>query len=108
MKKLFTVLFLITICNLSYAIDWKATNESVWKKYLKVPMPTVVTNARLRMALEMSLFGGPMPVVNPLTPIGVQLKYWDRVIAQHGIAVVADEYLTFLKTVVAANNNSDK
>lgn len=87
----------------AHALDWQATRESVWARYVAYPPPPVaLTDARLRLALEVGVLGAIAPQSIPTaTPHGIRLKYWDRVIGQHGLALVADDYISFLRKVKA-------
>lgn len=83
------------------AIDFRATPESTWEKYISFAHPVPLSDARLRLALEMSVFGGPIPAFPWVTPMGIEQRYWNRVIAQHGLPAVADQYITFLRRLKA-------
>lgn len=109
MKKiaLFVCLLVLTILP-ARALDWDATPQTTWEKYCPIPAPPGgITPSRLRLAVEMSVLGGPMPSFAWPTPMGVQMRYWDRVIAQHGLPAVADSYVHFLRKLKAelAKNN---
>lgn len=96
------IIFLIgLLAQTASAIDYSATNESVWLRWFWEAPPFEVTDAALRTAIEWDIFGGPVPKINGATHYGLQLKRWERSIKQFGIAVVADDYTKFLRELQA-------
>jgi len=104
MKKLLATLIFASLAGtgiFAATLDFLATPQSVWAANISYPAPVPLTEARLRLALEMSVFGGPVPAFHWVTPMGVRMKYWNRVITQHGLPAVADQYMTFLRELKA-------
>lgn len=84
------------------ALDFQATPESTWREYVGLPMPVPLTDARLRLSLDMAVLGGPpLKVLDKASPMGVRMGYWDRVIARHGLPLVAADYVNFLRELKA-------
>ena len=91
---------LLSVCNVS-AIDFHATIESVWQRYIPGPPPDQITESALRTALEWRTLKGPLPQLSSATPYGIKLKQWDRVISRMGLPLVADDYVSFLHQLQA-------
>ena len=107
MKFLSSIVAAFALCASAHALDFRATLEGVWAHYVGLPRPTPLSEARLRLQLEMAALGGPMPSIARATPYGIELQYWNRVIAAHGLPIVADDYFSFLgrlKAELARNN----
>lgn len=97
-----------TCAQTAHALDWHATPESVWAEYVTYPPPAPLTQSRLRLGLELSALGKPLPSFPSATPHGIRLQYWDRVIGQHGLAAVADDYISFLRKLKADLERENK
>lgn len=101
MKKLTAILILAAAISTAGALDFAATPESVWAEYVKLPQPNPLTDARLRVSLDMAVLGLPSKSLDKASPMGVRMGYWDRVIARHGLPLVAADYVIFLRELKA-------
>lgn len=100
-RTLLGVMALGGMMSMAQALDFAATPESVWAEYVKLPQPTPLTEARLRLSLDMAVLGLPSRSLNKASPMGVRMGYWDRVIARHGLPLVAADYVIFLRELKA-------
>lgn len=99
--RLITILFAaISIAAPCQAIDYTATRESVWARY-GGGAPFRGNDTALRLAIEYSVFGGPLPKVDSATHYGLQLKQWERALKAFGVAWMADDYAKFLRGLKA-------
>ncbi len=100
MKSIIT-LILALMSHTASAIDYNATNESVWIKWFGEKPSFEITDTALRTAMEWKIFGGPVPKVNNATHYGLLLTRWERSFKQFGFALVADDYAKFLRELKA-------
>lgn len=83
-----------------HALDFAATRESTWIRYVGTPAPAHITENNLRGAMEWRVLQGPVPSLGA-TPYGIRLSQWDHSIRNFGLPAVAAEYIIFLRQLRA-------